>query len=182
MNLKNYSTKYLCPFYMKILMTFFSAIEVISMFVSTLYRNDTQFNFFSYISTFNGAFIRYTMELLTISIIFIFIMAIWTNHLKTSAMLLLIEFICLQIVFNVGPGKNCYFIYDGSIVVIGVFCAIVLSFIISYILTFIMKSKKLPSERKAKSDTADELLKYKRLLDEGAITQEEYEEKKKQLL
>lgn len=33
-----------------------------------------------------------------------------------------------------------------------------------------------------KSDPADEILKYKKLLDIGAITQEEYDEKKKQLL
>ncbi len=37
-------------------------------------------------------------------------------------------------------------------------------------------------EYEPKSTSADEIRKYKMLLDSGAITQEEYEEKKKQLL
>ena len=38
------------------------------------------------------------------------------------------------------------------------------------------------SENSKPADAADEILKYKKLLDAGAITQEEYEAKKKQLL
>lgn len=38
------------------------------------------------------------------------------------------------------------------------------------------------SENSKPADAADEILKYKKLLDAGTITQEEYEAKKKQLL
>ena len=48
--------------------------------------------------------------------------------------------------------------------------------------TEIKNLKETPIENNATVSTADEILKYKNLLDAGAITQEEYEAKKKQLL
>lgn len=44
-----------------------------------------------------------------------------------------------------------------------------------------MDEQQAPSTNTGISE-ADEILKYKQLLDDGAITQEEYEAKKKQLL
>lgn len=40
----------------------------------------------------------------------------------------------------------------------------------------------LPDKNAAKSNAADELMGYKRLLDSGAITQEEFEAKKREML
>lgn len=57
-----------------------------------------------------------------------------------------------------------------------------MTFIISLIITSKMKIQKKTPVKKAEPSVADELLKYKNLLDAGAITQEEYEEKKKELL
>ncbi len=45
-----------------------------------------------------------------------------------------------------------------------------------------IKDCKEQSAKNSEESSADELLKYKKLLDEGAITQEEYNAKKKQLL
>jgi len=42
--------------------------------------------------------------------------------------------------------------------------------------------KKASSDTDTTSSAADEIRKYKQLADEGIITQEEFEEKKKQLL
>ena len=38
------------------------------------------------------------------------------------------------------------------------------------------------SQKSSKASVADEIIKFKKLLDEGAITQEEFDNKKKELL
>ena len=49
-------------------------------------------------------------------------------------------------------------------------------------MNFITKLEEIKRTQKTSSSSADELKKYKELLDMGAITPEEYEKKKKQLL
>lgn len=57
-----------------------------------------------------------------------------------------------------------------------------ISFCTNFIKSFCDAAKKESEKRDKVISTADELLKYKSLLDEGIITQEEFYQKKKQLL
>lgn len=52
----------------------------------------------------------------------------------------------------------------------------------SWLDSIIAKNQNQPVEDKAKTDSADEIAKYKKLADEGIITQKEFEAKKKRLL
>ena len=54
-------------------------------------------------------------------------------------------------------------------------------FLIALILSIVLTDKKAEKKAMSSSD-ADALSKYKELLDAGAITQEEFDQKKKQLL
>lgn len=58
----------------------------------------------------------------------------------------------------------------------------VISFCTNFIKSFCDAAKKESEKRDKVISTADELLKFKKLLDEGVITQEEFYKKKKQLL
>ena len=57
-----------------------------------------------------------------------------------------------------------------------------ISFCTNFVKSFCDTAKKKSEKRNKVISTADELLKYKNLLDEGVITQEEFYQKKKQLL
>lgn len=57
-----------------------------------------------------------------------------------------------------------------------------ISFCTNFVKSFCDTAKKKSEKRDKVISTADELLKYKNLLDEGVITQEEFYQKKKQLL
>lgn len=54
--------------------------------------------------------------------------------------------------------------------------------IVSTLAVIINENKGRPDAGNESNSMADEILKYKNLLDVGAITQEEYDEKKRQLL
>lgn len=58
----------------------------------------------------------------------------------------------------------------------------VLAWLIALIWAFVESGEKTVIQQAPPASTADELMKYKSLLDAGAITQEEFETKKKQLL
>lgn len=181
--------KYIIPIPIKIALSFLSILNVICMLIPSMYngshfKNSPQpLNFFTYIYCLKGAFYGYAIGLLTIALIFTFILCIWLNTHPIASLCLIAQFICTQIVFRVNSaGKAYYYIDNGHIIVIVVFCAIVLTFIISLIITSKMKIQKKTPVKKAEPSVADELLKYKNLLDAGAITQEEYEEKKQELL
>ena len=66
------------------------------------------------------------------------------------------------------------------------FVGAIISFVVSFTINFfklISATPKKESERRDKViSTADELLKFKSLLDEGIVTQKEFYQKKKQLL
>ena len=66
------------------------------------------------------------------------------------------------------------------------FVGAIISFVVSMIINLPKLSGNTTKKEAEKKDkvisTADELLKFKKLLDEGAITQEEFYQKKKQLL
>ena len=57
-----------------------------------------------------------------------------------------------------------------------------ISFCTNFVKSFCDTAQKKSEKRDKVISTADELLKYKNLLDEGVITQEEFYQKKKQLL
>ena len=69
---------------------------------------------------------------------------------------------------------------------ISAFCvAGIISFVISFAINFSKLFSDTPQKEEKRDkivSTADELLKFKKLLDEGVITQEEFYQKKKQLL
>ena len=66
------------------------------------------------------------------------------------------------------------------------FVGAIISFVVSFTINFFKLISATPKKASEKRDkvisTADELLKFKSLLDEGIITQEEFYQKKKQLL
>lgn len=65
------------------------------------------------------------------------------------------------------------------------FVGTIISFVVSLVIGILkLLTGTAPKEEKQNNaiSTADELLKFKKLLDEGVITQEEFYQKKKQLL
>ena len=70
-----------------------------------------------------------------------------------------------------------------------IFVVLVIAFLLFALIRKIGSKKKAQYEREAvqlanqqAASTVDEILKYKNLLDQGAMTQEEFDAKKKQLL
>ena len=66
--------------------------------------------------------------------------------------------------------------------ILGIFIPIVACIIMQDKINTLCIAKAMPKEQRAESQTADELKRYKELLDSGVITQEEFDAKKKQLL
>lgn len=66
--------------------------------------------------------------------------------------------------------------------ILGIFIPIVACIIMQDKINTLCTAKVMPKEQGAENQTAEQLKKYKELFDSGVITQEEFDEKKKQLL
>lgn len=100
------------------------------------------------------------------------------NRTKKTLWLLAFAVFIVMGVSNIVLYTLLHFLYFMIISIFATICAAISMY--AYCTTKV--STQVDTNNAATESPEDKLLKYKQLLDNGAITQEEYEEKKKQLL
>lgn len=184
-------------------MIIITIIEAVCMFipgvikVDAYHTDENQNIFFGFKGSGSGAakFLSWVVILLLIALFASLVSAFLEKKnllsrlstrlpLASFISLLLLIFVCNRLEWVTGSGWT---VEENSVHAGSLFYVVIILAAISTVLSFVVKSAKLddaPAKKVPVGQTskADEIKKYKDLLDSGIITQEEFEAKKSELL